>query len=675
MAPDGLRLLIVDDSRADRDIWKRFLANNPLRSFEFAEEETGRAGLARYELFRPDCTILDYRLPDMDGLHFLTALEKLDHSGAVIVTTAFGTESIAVRAMQTGAIDYLAKNSITAETLLQSVLGAVRKHALTQEVERQRIELARRQRELEAALAAERQARGLAEESESRYRGLLDALPQIVWTAGSNGGFLQLNEMWSQFTGQSPEAGLGRRWIDWIHEEDRPRLAGPWQETAQTLVEIPCRLRHRDGVYRWQVMRAFRLPKTNGGAEQWVGTFTDIEEQKRAEKSSYQKQKLASIGVLAGGIAHDFNNLLVGAVGGVSFALDALPPGHPAGPMLKIAAEACDRAADLTKQLLAYAGKGAFVLEPVDLASVVSSTIRLLRASIARSIEIDFHAAEQVPHIFTDASQMQQLVMNLLINAAEAIGEGRPGTITINLSSEAMDPEAASASEIPAGIYILLEVRDTGCGMDEATRSRIFEPFFSTKFLGRGMGLAAVHGIVMNNKGLLQVASMPGEGTQFRVLLPAVTTAAGPKLSAGVGAANAPGSAGKGAIVVVDDEPLVRAVAMAALGKAGYSVQAVESGAAAIEWLSGRNGLDSLVILDVEMPGLSGHETLRRIGEIAPHCPVIISSGYSEDEVARRLHGSKVSGFLKKPYTAGALVHGVGAVFAQRGRTGAGTPR
>jgi signal transduction histidine kinase len=260
--------------------------------------------------------------------------------------------------------------------------------------------------------------------------------------------------------------------------------------------------------------------------------MVNVTDRKLAEDRLRQSQKLESIGLLAGGIAHDFNNLLVGMLGGASFTLDMLPPDHPARPVLEVAVKSSQRAADLTRQLLAYAGKAQFYLERVHLTRLVRQITGLIETSLPKNAQLRMALEDDLPPVEADPAQLQQLVMNLVINAAEAIGQENSGVVVIGtgvreLSEDLVQTQYADAG-IVAGRYVSLEVSDTGCGMDAATQARIFDPFFTTKFTGRGLGLAAVSGIVRGHHGAIRVASAPGRGTAVRVLLPAARGAGTP---------------------------------------------------------------------------------------------------------------------------------------------------
>ena len=315
-----------------------------------------------------------------------------------------------------------------------------------------------------------------------------------------------------------------------IVPEDIERHHAAIARSREQLVrfEIELRQRHRTtGELRWALLRSMpsRLPD---GATVWEGIQLDITEQKRAaeqlrirEDQVRRAQKMESIGVLAGGIAHDFNNLLTGVLGNASLALDSMSTSDPNRPLIEDLMVSATQAADLTRQMLAYAGKGRFIVRPVNISETVRQVANLVRSSVPAIIAIEFDLAEGIPSAEADAGQIQQVLMNLVINASEAIG-GQPGKITIHTGTRNLDPAAIEQFQldIPEGAYVCLDVRDTGPGVDEAIKSKMFEPFFTTKFAGRGLGLAAVHGIARAHKGAVLVDSGPGGGAQFTVLLP-----------------------------------------------------------------------------------------------------------------------------------------------------------
>jgi len=387
-----------------------------------------------------------------------------------------------------------------------------------------------------------------------------------------------------------------------------------------------------------------------------------LEAEKRKDDRLRQSQRLESIGILAGGVAHDFNNLLTGILGNASLILDDVAASHAARDRAKGICSAAQRAAELTRQLLAYSGKGKFIVEPIDLSSLVRDVSLLIGLSIPKNVFLHLDLAEALPAIEADSSQIQQVIMNLVINGAEAIGTDKPGTVLVHTAVQNIDTEYIEGTfdpgEIEPGRYVVLEVQDTGCGIDQSNIARIFDPFFTTKFTGRGLGLAAVVGIVRGHRGALRVYSMPGQGTTFKVLFPATekrpATARSPVENAA--------QHSSGTILVVDDEAFIRDMAKSILERAGYTVLLAENGLAAIDLFRNASQQVSLVLLDMTMPGLNGHETFLQLKQIRPTVKVLLSSGYNELQATRPFSGQGLAGFVQKPYTAGALNKTVNSV-------------
>jgi CheY-like chemotaxis protein len=314
--------------------------------------------------------------------------------------------------------------------------------------------------------------------------------------------------------------------------------------------------------------------------------------------------------------------------------------------------------------MLAYAGKGRFIIRAVSLPRLVQETGALVQSSVSKNIAFHIHAPSDTPAIESDPGQMQQVIMNLILNAAESLG-GNSGTVSITTGEVTLEKarilEGLDVWAVEPGRYAFIEVRDTGCGMDAATRERIFDPFFSTKFQGRGLGLAAVAGIVRTHRGGIEVTTTPGAGSTFRVLLPAMVS------PVAVSAPAAPGSEdlrGHGTILFVDDEQGVRNFAKLTLKRHGYDVLLAGSGQAAIDAIGSDGNRIRLVVLDLTMPGMNGEETLSHLQQLRPELDVIISSGYAEAEVLPLFKNSRIAGFLQKPYTAQQLARGVKTVLA-----------
>jgi two-component system, cell cycle sensor histidine kinase and response regulator CckA len=383
-----------------------------------------------------------------------------------------------------------------------------------------------------------------------------------------------------------------------------------------------------------------------------------------SEAQSRHVQKLESIGVLAGGIAHDFNNLLHVVLGNADIAMSQLPAGAPARGPLEEVVRATLRAADLTRQLLAYSGKGAFVIRHLDLSKEVRDMATLLRMAISRQAVLEWELAKDLPAIRADATQIRQIVMNLITNASDALGDAG-GTIRLRtgvLSPEEFDqdrfappPHAGGAGVSGEGPYVFLEVTDTGAGMTPDTLARIFDPFFSTKFTGRGLGLAAVMGIVRAHRGLIRIRTEPDQGTSFRVLFPPGIGRAPHMEEPAAGQRDWQGS---GTVLVVDDEEGVREVAERVLQDTGFDTISAADGRQAIEIMERIGGRITGVLLDLSMPRMGGQETLMRLRAQYPDLPVIMMSGYTEQVVAEQIGGSDSgnTGFIQKPFLAEDLV-------------------
>jgi signal transduction histidine kinase len=397
--------------------------------------------------------------------------------------------------------------------------------------------------------------------------------------------------------------------------------------------------------------RADELAVTNARLTREKADREAAEEARRAiEAKVLEVQKLESLGVLAGGIAHDFNNLLVAIMGNAGLALLDLPEDSPVRGSIADIETAGRRAGELARQMLAYAGRSRGQLEPVDLGELVNELLVLLQVPIGKGVDLRLHLPSSALVVDADAAQLRQVVMNLVINAADAVN--RTGVVTIRAQMLHATAEYLADVHPEAGLepgpFASVEVADTGIGMDAATRDRIFDPFFTTKDTGRGLGLAAVRGIVNAHGGAIRVYSEKGRGTTFRVLLPisASIPITVPEVDSDWH--------GEGTVLVVDDDPGVRRVASRLLESFGLTVRVVESGAEALSILAAEPGAFDAVLLDMTMPEMNGPEAFERIQALRPELPVVMMSGYHEDELRPGLD-ARISGFIQKPFTPSDL--------------------
>ena len=499
-------------------------------------------------------------------------------------------------------------------------------------------------------------------ESEVRFRALGEAAPIGIFLADAAGHCTYANPRLQQIIGLGEATLLTRGFASRVHPHDVAQ-ANAWLGLGSDAHDFrgEFRLALDGGVERWVLAHSAAIRDDGGAIIGRVGTLDDITEARRAEAGRLQleqkmlhAQKLESLEVLAGGIAHDFNNLLVGVLGNASLALLDLPVESPAHAPVADIERAAQRASDLTRQMLAYSGRGQFVVEPVDVSELVAEMGSLLRTVLSKRADIVFDLVATLPLIKADATQIRQVVMNLITNASDAVGE-RGGQICLRTGRQTVDADAMQQSylgdQLMPGEYVFVEVGDTGDGMSPETLGRIFEPFFTTKFTGRGLGLAATLGIVRGHRGGIHITTAPGEGSTFRVLLPAAHS---------LQAVGTPGSASEvadvlGAVLVIDDDETVRVVARRLLERRGFRVVVAADGIEGVALFGASEDRFALVLLDLTMPRLGGAATLLQLRALDPDVRVVLTSGYREREVAAQFTGIELAGFVQKPFRAEEL--------------------
>ncbi|MEZ4311632.1 MAG: response regulator [Polyangiaceae bacterium] len=510
--------------------------------------------------------------------------------------------------------------------------------------------------------------------AQSHAEAMLRAMPDMVFRIHASGEMLSFHASNTGDLYASPEAIVGRR-ISEMLPPDIARLcmggmhraidSGEIQVVTYTL-DLPTGAQH------------FEARLVPAGPDEVVGVVRNITEraqlEQRAAEAERQRmqdrlwtsQRFGSLGLLAGGVAHDFNNLLTAILGSASVALLKLPDDGPARRSIETLVTAAQRASELTQKLLAYSGRGKIEIRPLDLSEQVRELLLVLHAAIPKQIELRLRLAPELPAVQADAAQIQQVIINLVINAAEAIGDSQ-GTIVVTTGQKLVDDTfIASMPEgdpLEKGLYASLEVHDDGCGMAPDTIARAFDPSFSTKATGRGLGLAAVQGIVRDHHGALRIYSTRGRGTSFKILFPA--TAVQPERAPST---PAPARPSGGTVLVVDDESLLRRAATQIIEHFGYDALEAEDGRAAVSLFRQRAADIDVVLLDMTMPGLTGEETFKELRQIKPDARVVLSSGFNEVEATRKFGNHDLAGFLQKPYTAEQLAQTLSRVLGPPSR-------
>ena len=444
------------------------------------------------------------------------------------------------------------------------------------------------------------------------------------------------------------------------------------ESEVASFVHEPYRILHRDGSVRWLHDHTRILRDESGRATHFLGYVIDISDRVAAEGAKRElelrllhRQKLESIGVLAGGIAHDFNNLLSGIVGQANLAQRALRRGcgEPVEHIDQIERLAM-KAADLTRQLLAYSGEGRYVVAPLDIGEVVSEMVDMLDVIVSKKAHVELRLAQGLESVRADRAQLEQVAMNLITNASEALGD-EDGHIVVETRLEHVGPrgveDAVGAPLLAPGPHVVLSVSDDGCGMEAAVCERVFDPFFTTKQAGRGLGMSAVLGIVRGHEGAIRVRSAPGRGTTFELFLPATAEPAVRAPARG----DRRGWHSEGTILVVDDEAHVRSTASELLASLGFSVLTAANGEEALAVFGDHRGAIRLVLLDLTMPVMDGAQTLSALRSLDPDLPVILSSGYDARDTMRRIEGARAT-FLQKPYRLSDLEDSVRSTLTAR---------
>jgi two-component system cell cycle sensor histidine kinase/response regulator CckA len=499
------------------------------------------------------------------------------------------------------------------------------------------------------------------ESQSAQYRALFELMPGSVVLLDSKGYIRDANPYFCRAMCYAREDLVGLHVSQISQEKPETIERNIARMIAGEILQHEVTNVQKDGSLRFYELRetAVTLPD---GSMSILAVSNDITDRKRAEQAKLEmerqllhSQKMDSLGALAGGIAHDFNNLLAVMMSNVEIAISDVPVTSPVQNYLNNALLAGKRAAELTRQMLAYSGRGRFITSQVDVSNLVRGLSDLLKVSVSKSVRLEFNLASGLPLIEVDAAQIQQVLMNLVSNASEAIAE-KPGVVTISTTVRECDAsyltETRTSLKPRPGRYVILEVSDTGCGMDDTVRAKIFDPFFTTKFVGRGLGLYAVLGIVQGHGGAIIVSSKPKKGTVISVVLPALkkepeaTPVSEPLPFKSPAQAIQPLS---GTVLVVDDEPQVRSLMELLLKRMGLDVLSAADGRQAIDLVSKHGDEITFVLMDLTMPNMDGRAALVEIRKIRPDIKVVLTSGYESDDIIGRYREHGFDSFIQKP--------------------------
>lgn len=627
-------ILIVEDDDNHAELIQRSLEG----AYRLVVAGSLHAARLAIEQNRPGLVLTDYRLPDGDGQELVVFVNDCC---PVVMMTSQGNEQLAVEAMKAGVQDYIVKSPEIFTSMPRVVGLALREWALVSE-----------RRKIQEAIS-----RGKRE-----WEQTFDAVPDLIAIIDTKHTISRVNRAMAERCGLRPEDLPGLKCFDVVHGLTAPPADCPYVRMMQCGREQNQEMEEKRlaGFFDVTISPLYDADKRIIAC---VHVARDISDRKRAEEERrelelkfLQTQKLESLGVLAGGIAHDFNNILTIILGHCYVANGEIDPEMSyRAHMLKIEA-AANRAADLCQQMLTYAGKSMLVQTRVNLWLLVEDIVKLLQSAINKNVKVDLCLNRDVPEINGDVSQIQQIVMNLIINAAEAIGANN-GTIRVSLDkirvAEGSFDTCYLGDPIVAGSYALLQVSDDGCGMDQETQQRIFEPFFTTKFTGRGLGMSAVLGIIKSHNGLISISSQVGAGATFKVYFP---------LQNSVEAAeerqpsnSEPLACSDMTVLLVDDEEEVLKIGTLLLGAMGFSVISASNGREALNKYRSAGEEISLIMLDLIMPEMGGLETYHELRKLSAAIPIIMASGYGMEQAIEGIGNDPLVSAINKPYNPNQL--------------------
>jgi PAS domain S-box-containing protein len=514
---------------------------------------------------------------------------------------------------------------------------------------------------LAGSLRQRKRVEAALRENERRFRNLANSAPVMIVASGPDGRAAFFNKTWLDFTGRTLEQELGYGWIENVHPEDRDRTRAGYALSFESRgnCNLEYRLKRADGEYRYVMCSGVPHFEPNGVFAGYIASCIDLTEIRKAQEEARERQNLESLGSLAGGIAHDFNNLLGGTLAYSELAQAKVKEGATPEDELTQIGKLAIRGSEIVRQLMIFAGRERGEIELVDLSSLVSEMLELLKVSVSKHAFLKTSLGQGFPAVRGTPAQLRQVVMNLVTNASEALGD-RDGVIQV-LTERAVPgsiAELLEAKDLPKGEYLRLEVSDSGPGMSPETQSRAFDPFFTTKFAGRGMGLAVVQRIVRRHGGAIHIVSSVGQGTRVQILLPCVAEAA--RKSEGREAVRARPAESQhqaaGALLIVEDEVSLLSAVSKVLQRKGFLVIQASDGSSALDRIRACEDPIDAMLLDVTLPGASSREVFEEAKRLRPGMVVILTSAYSREHATASFDGCTVEYFIRKPFGADSLI-------------------
>ena len=639
MGAKHIKVLLIDDNPGDIRLIQEMLKEGGVK-FKMDLADRLSTGLEHLMKGAPDVILLDLGLPDSQGFDTFKRVHTQVSHVPIIVLTGLADKTLALKAVREGAQDYLVKSRIDNNLLVRAVRYAI---------ERKRVE--------KALL-----------ESQRTLEAVVETAPSLIVLTDPEGQILLFNRACEELTGYKREEVLGKtipelflppEWIPVVQK----RFADPCAPEVQAPHENPWKT--KSGEERPIEWRCTVLPSPKDGRPCILGTGIDITERKRAEKEMAevqeqlrQSQKFEAIGQLAGGVAHDFNNLLTVIKGYNQLSLLEVKEDYPLRINMEAIGRASEKATGLVRQLLTFSRRQAMEMKVIDLNMLITDLDTMLRRVIGEDIELAIQLAEDVGRVRTDPGQIEQVILNLAVNARDAMSEG--GKLIIKTQNVEIDEDYVWAHVgVTSGSYAMLSITDTGCGMTPEVKDHLFEPFFTTKEVGKGtgLGLSTAYGIVKQSEGNIWAYSEPGKGTTFKIYLPRVDEPLKERSTRVLGEES---PRGHETVLTVEDQEEVRKLAVQVLKQQGYAVFEASHGEEAMKVAQehAEEGID-LLLTDVVMPGMSGRELAQKLGFLLPKMKVLYMSGYTDDAIVR--HGVLEGGvnYLQKPFTLDSLARKV----------------